>query len=180
MSLTISGRLRMEIELRQLLQQGLRQGAVPTKILRDLDLKAGTADGKIDKGYYVQETGKAASTEFTYDLAGGSITDLAGTVITFAEVCCIFLANRRETALAWLKVGPAASAGFGAIASNKGFWAGTSPLNVLGPGPDSFLCLYDRAGVPVTPTTADSLGITTSGVSGSDNAWDLVILGRSA
>jgi len=40
--------------------------------------------------------------------------------------------------------------------------------------------LYAADGVPVTAGTGDILTITTSAVAGSANAWDILVLGRSA
>lgn len=177
MSTTVTGKLRLEIALWERINSGLKAGVIPSQILHDLDLANGTADGKIDLGYYRQETGKAASGTTTYDLAG-SLANTEGTTITFAEVCCVFLYNRRETALAWLQIGPGDTNGFGGISSNKGFWAGTTPRSVV--GPQSFVCLYDRVGVPVGAGATDTIDIDTSAVSGDTNAWDLIILGRSA
>lgn len=160
---------------------GLRNGTLPIPIQEVLNLTNGVNDGQIDRLYYKQETGMPASTVNSYDLAG-SLTDAEGTTITFAEVCLLFVRNRRTTALAYLDVGPHATAGFGRLASSKGFWpadaaADADQGNIVGPG--SFMLLYDKVGVPVTATTIDILRITTSGVSGSTNAWDLLILGRS-
>jgi hypothetical protein len=50
--------------------------------------------------------------------------------------------------------------------------------NIVGPG--AWLTLYDPTGVPVTAGTGDLLTITTSAVVGATNAWDILILGRSA
>jgi hypothetical protein len=40
--------------------------------------------------------------------------------------------------------------------------------------------LYAKDGVPVTAGTGDVLRVTTSGVAGSTNTWDLLVIGRSA
>ena len=177
MAVTTSGKIRLEVELRERLSQGLKVGVMPSKVVQDLDLANGTTDGKIDLGYYTQVTGGAASTTTVYDLAG-SLTDIGGNTITFAEVVAIYLYNRRATALAYLTVGPDATNGFGALASGKGFWADASDRSVVGPA--SWLMLYDKVGVPVSGGSTDELAVTTSAVSGSTNAWDIVILGRSA
>ena len=177
MSTNISGKLNLEVQLIEVISSGLKKGVIPSTILKSINFKTGTTDGKIDLGYYIRESGIAASTTTSYDLAG-SLTDTEGTTITFAEIACIAVVNRRTTALAWLAVGPGASNGFGLIAGNKGFWTGTGVSSIV--GPDSFMCLYDEVGVPVVAGTGDVLGIVTSGVSGSTNSYDLIILGRSA
>lgn len=178
MANTVSAKIRLELKLLELLDTGLRRGAVPTEIIEDLNLTNGTVDGKINLGYYTQASSIAASTTTVVDLVG-SVTDAEGSTIDFAEVVCILLINRRETALAWIEVGPDATNGFGARSSNLGFWAHASDRNQVDPYGGIFFA-YSKSGVPVAAGSTDELAITTSAVSGDTNTWDLIILGRSA
>ena len=99
------------------------------------------------------------------------------------EVCLIAVRNKRTTALAYLDVGPHATNGFGRLVSSRGFWpadvgADADQGSIV--APDSWLVLYAKDGVPVTAGTGDMLRVTTSGVVGSTNTWDLLVIGRSA
>ena len=177
-----SANIRIDITARDLLASGIKAGVIPLKFQVTTDLDNGTSDGKIDLAYGISETAKAASTIFSYDLTG-SLLDSFGAAVNFVEVCLIALRNNRTTALAYLDVGPHATNGFGRLASSRGFW----PADVAADAdqgsivaPDSWLVLYNKDGVPVGAGATDILRVTTSAVAGATNAWDLLILGRSA
>lgn len=179
---TPSAKVVLDIQAVNILSAGVSAGVIPSKMLVNLDLKNGTTDGSIDLVYTDTISSVAASTITSYDLAG-SLKDSFGASVTFAEVCLIAVRNNRTTALAYLDVGPHGTNGFGRLASGRGFW----PADVGGDadqgtivGPNSWIVLYSDAGVPVTAGTGDILRITTSGVTGSTNGWDLIVLGRSA
>jgi hypothetical protein len=113
----------------------------------------------------------------------GALTDSFGNVVQFAEVVLIALRNNRVDAGAYIQLAPAAANGFGRLASSKGFWpadiaADADQGNIV--GPSAWLTLYDPTGVPVTAGTGDILSIITSATVGATNAWDILILGRSA
>lgn len=171
-----SAKVTLTVEAFEVLNSGIKAGVIPSTFLEKMDLRSGTADGQIDLVYAVTTTAVAAGGTTEYDL-DGVLEDSFGNVITFAEVNMIAVRNKRSTALAWLQVGPAAATGFGTLTANKGFWlVATDRSNV---GPDSWLVLYDKVGVPVTGALKD-LAIDTSAVVGATNSWDLLILGRSA
>lgn len=179
---TASARVNIDIRAQELLSSGIRAGVIPANFAVVLDLTNGTADGSCDLAYAASPSGIAASTVTSYDLAG-SLVDSFGTTLTFAEVCLIAVRNKRTTALAYLDVGPHATNGFGRLASSRGFWpadigADADQGSIV--APDSWLVLYQKDGVPVTAGTGDVLRVTTSGVVGSINTWDILILGRSA
>ena len=168
--------------LQMLAADGLNGGVIPAQFLIDMALANGTADGQIDLCYAVYESGKAASTVFSYDLSG-ALTNKVAAACVFVEVVLIAVRNRRTTALAYLDVGPHATNGFGRLSGSRGFWPadiGSDADQGSIVAPSSWLILYNRDGVPVTAGTGDILRITTSGVSGATNEWDLVVLGRSA
>ena len=172
----------IDIQAMDLIKAGIVAGVIPSKFLVNLDLNTGTLDGNIDLVYAVSESGIAASTITSYDLSG-SLKSPVGSAVVFAEVCLIALRNTRTTALAFLDIGPHATAGFGRVASSRGFWppdaaADADQGSIV--APDSWIVMYAKDGVPVTATTADILRVSTSSVVGSINAWDLLILGRSA
>lgn len=177
---TASARISLDIRAQELLSSGIRAGVIPSTFSVLLDLTNGTADGSCDLAYAASPSGIAASTTTDYDLAG-ALVDSFGTPLTFAEVCLIAVRNKRTTALAYLTVG--SSDAFGLLASSRGFW----PADIGADGdqgsivaPDSWLVLYQKDGVPVTAGTADGLKVVTSGVAGSINTWDILIIGRSA
>lgn len=179
---TSSARVVLDVQAIDILSAGIKAGVIPAKFQINLDLPNGTADGSIDRIFSKSESGIAASTITSYDLAG-VLTDSFGTVISFAEVCFIAIRNKRTTALAYLDIGPHATNGFGRLASSRGFW----PADIAADAdqgsivaPDSWLVLYNKDGVPVTAGTADILRVTTSAVVGSTNEWDILIMGRSA
>lgn len=182
MSVTATARVLLDVEIIEVIKDGIKAGNIHPRVLESLDLTNGTTDGSIDLVYGVTVTGAAASLTTVYDLAG-TLTDAEGSTITFAEIALIVLRNRRTTALAYLIVGPDTSAGFGALSSSLGFWgAGVTAANGGGNvvAPSSFLCLYNAAGVPVAAGSTDELAVVTSGVASSDNSWDLILAGRSA
>lgn len=149
-----------------------------------IDLANGTSAGQIDLAYSETKTGVAASTTTVYDLAG-SLTDLAGDTIAFAEVVLIAIRNRSTTAVNRIHIGPDATNGFGVEASNLGFWADASDRSVVAADFDSdandgsWCIMHCRSGVAVSGGSTDELAVITQSGS-SSNTWDIVILGRSA
>jgi hypothetical protein len=179
---TASARINIDIRAQELLSSGIKAGVIPATFAVVLDLTNGTTDGKADLVYATTTSGVAASTITSYDLAG-SLTDSFGTVLTFVEVSLIAVRNKRTTALAYLDVGPHATNGFGRLGSSRGFWpadigADADQGSIV--APDSWMVVYAKDGVPVTPGSTDVLRITTSAVVGSINSWDLLVIGRSA
>lgn len=181
-TVTCNAKVNLDIVAHQILSAGLLAGAIPAKFQELLNLTSGTTDGAIDLAYAVQVTGKAASATTSYDLVGG-VADAFGSTQSFAEVCLVAIKNRRTTALAYLSVGPHATNGFGKLASSRGFFGATADVTNGGGitiAPDSWYVAYQKDGVPCVAATSDVLAIVTSGVAGSTNEWDLLILGRSA
>jgi hypothetical protein len=188
-----SAKVLVNLAVFQAVTSAIRRGIVTDEILERIELANGTTDGvACDKVYSNVEAGIAASTTTSYDLAGGSLKDIDNNTVTFFEVCLIFVRNKRSTAAAFLQVGGHATNGFGVAASGKGFWNALlpnggnnlSPAMSAAPASDSsgysWLLLYDPVGVPVTAGTGDILAVITSAVAGSTNAWDIMIIGRSA
>lgn len=179
-----SARVRIDIVAQDLLNSGIKAGVVPIKFQETLDLNNGTSDGSIDLVYGVTESSKAASTIFSYDLVGDpNFKDSFGAPVSFVEVVLIAVKNKRTTALAYLDVGPHATNGFGRLSGSRGFWpadaaADADQGNIV--APDSWMVLYNKDGVPVGAGATDILRVTTSGVAGATNTWDLLICGRSA
>jgi hypothetical protein len=172
----------LSITARDVLNTGLKAGVIPIQFAQAVDLNNGLVDGQIDLAWSASRVGMAASATTNMDLSG-ALTDSFGNVVQFAEVVLIALRNNRTTALANITLAPAAANGFGRLAAGLGFWpadiaADADQGNVCSPG--GWLVLYAADGVPVTAGTADILSITTSAVAGSTNAWDILVLGRSA
>jgi hypothetical protein len=172
----------LSITARDVLSAGLKAGVIPIQFATAVELNNGLADGQIDLAWSTSRVGVAASTPISMDLSG-ALTDSFGNVVQFAEVVLIALRNNRTTALANITLAPGSSNGFGRLAGGLGFWpadiaADADQGNVVSPG--GWLVLYAADGVPVTAGTGDLLTITTSAVVGSTNAWDILILGRSA
>lgn len=185
MASSVRGRLAIDIQALETVADpgsGKKQKEHALRLL--IDLANGTANGLIDKAYSTTATGIGASVTTVYDLAG-SLTDLNGDTITFAEVYLIAIRNRSSTAANYLAIGPDATAGFGVVTSNRGFWGDASDKNIVPAdfdsqtGDGSWVILFSRGGVPVAAGSTDELAVITQGGT-SANTWDLVILGRSA
>jgi len=184
MASTIKGQVHFVVQAEEQVSNGPLKGINKRALELLLDLPNGTADGKIDLAYSTIATGIAASTTTVYDLVG-SLTDLSGTTISFAEVTTIAIRNLSATAANYLTMGPDATNGFGVVSSNKGFWADASDRNVIPANYDSqtgdggWVILHSRGGVPCAAGSTDELAVITQGGT-SANTWELVILGRSA
>jgi hypothetical protein len=172
----------LQITARDVLSAGLKAGVIPIQFATAVELNNGLADTQIDLAWSASRVAMPAGGTTTMDLSG-ALTDSFGNVVQFAEVVLIALRNNRLDAGAYIQLAPAATFGFGRLATSKGFWpadiaADADQGNIVGPG--AWLTLYDPTGVPVTAGTGDLLTILTSAVAGSTNAWDILILGRSA
>ena len=184
MASTIKGKVYLVVEGDEQVSSGPLKGVNKRALELLLDLPNGTTDGKIDLCYSTIATGIAASTTTVYDLVG-SLTDLSGTTISFAEVVTIAIRNLSATAANYLTMGPDATNGFGVVASNKGFWADASDRSVISACYDSqtgdggWEIKHCRAGVACAAGSTDELAVITQGGT-SANTWELVILGRSA
>ena len=174
--------VNLSITARDVLNTGLKAGVIPIQFATAVELNNGLADGQIDLAWSTSRVGMAAGGTTNMDLSG-ALTDSFGNVVQFVKVVLIALRNNRTTALANITLAPGSSNGFGRLAAGLGFWpadigADADQGNVCSPG--GWLVLYAADGVPVTAGTGDILSITTSAVAGSTNAWDILVLGRSA
>ena len=174
--------VNLSITARDVLNTGLKAGVIPIQFATAVELNNGLLDSQIDLAWSASRVGMAAGGTTNMDLHG-ALTDSFGNTVQFAEVVLIALRNNRADAGAYLLLAPAAANGFGRLAASKGFWSADIAAdfdqgNIV--GPSSWLCLYDPTGVPTTPGSVDVLSITTSAVVGATNAWDILILGRSA
>ena len=174
--------VNLSITARDVLNTGLKAGVIPIQFATAVELNNGLADGQIDLAWSTSRVGMAAGGTTNMDLSG-ALTDSFGNVVQFVKVVLIALRNNRTTALANITLAPGSSNGFGRLAAGLGFWpadiaSDADQGNVCSPG--GWLVLYAADGVPVTAGTGDILSITTSAVAGSTNAWDILVLGRSA
>jgi len=179
---TPSASVLIDIKAREILSSGIKAGVIPASFYENFDLNNGTAVGSCDLWYATTTTAIAASATTQYDLAG-TLTDSFGTVITFVEIVLIAIRNKRTTALANITLKPGAATPFGCLAAGKGFWpadiaADNDQGNVV--GPEGWVVLYDKEGVPVGAGATDRLDVVTSAVVGATNSWDILIVGRSA
>lgn len=176
MSTTYNGRIHLEIALNEIIASALKNGTVGSVFrVGPTDLPAGTSDGQINVGFYKRETGIGSAVTTVYDLVG-SLTNTEGTTINFDEVTLIGIRNLNTTAANYILIGPDATAGFGALASNKGFWADASDRNVIMADGNSWTIFHSYTGVPAVAATTDELAVITSATTG--NTWDIIILGR--
>lgn len=174
---TVSGKIDLAIAIDEVLATvGDGGGVLRHKFAKILDLANGTADGQINKVYSKVETGIGAGVTTVYDLIG-TLTDKDGATINFDEVVLLVVGNLSSTAANVLEVGPDATAGFGVLAANKGFWKDASDRSVLPADGDSWLVRHSKGGVPAVAGSTDELAvITQSGTSA--NTWFILIAGR--
>ena len=182
---TYQAALSLCLDVSMAYANGANTGPLGPRIEANARLANGTTDGKIDRAWFGTYSGIGSGVTTTIDLAG-ALTDPSGATISFAEVCAIFIRNKSSTAANGIKVGPAASNGFGIESGNKGFWADASDRNFVQAdstadvtGGGSFIMLYNISGCPVVAGTGDQFVIITGG-SASAAAFDVIILGRSA
>ena len=182
---TYQGALSLSLSMVAKLSNGSQTGPVTAKIAADARMANGTTDGKIDRAWYGTYSGLGSAASTTIDLAG-ALTDPSGATISFAEVVAILVRNKSSTAGNGIRVGPAASNGFGILSGGKGFWAAAADRNIIQSastaadlGGGNFLLYFAADGVPVTAGTGDQFVVVTeSGASGA--AFEILILGRSA
>ena len=174
MTTAYSADVRLSVLFHEVIASGLKSGSVPTLLSEIIDLQPGTADVQINVAFAKTETGIAASVTTVYDLIG-SLTNTEGTALNFDEVVLVALRNKSSTPLNVLTMGPDATAGFGALANNKGLWADASDRSVI--QADTWYVAYVKAGVPAVAATTDELAVITASGS-SSNTWDILILGR--
>jgi hypothetical protein len=183
MSSTFNGILSLDIVASELFTAGNKRGPLPARILANARLATGTSDGQINKAWYKQYTGIAASTTTSIDLIG-TLTDTSGDVINFDEVVLIFVRNLSASAVNYLEVGPHATNGFGVLASNRGVWKDVSDRSIIPAdstadvtGGGAFFLWYNVAGVAAAAGSTDILAIITGG-SASAAAFEVLIMGR--
>lgn len=183
MSSTFNGSLTLDILANELYTSGNKRGPLPAHILANARLATGTANGQINKAWYKQYTGIAASTTTSIDLIG-SLTDTSGDTINFDEVVLIFIRNLSSTAVNYLEVGPHATNGFGVLASNRGVWKDVSDRSIIpadstadSSGGGAFFLWHNVEGVPAAAGSTDILAIITGG-SASAATFEVLILGR--
>ena len=175
---TPSGRFSLDIAIRDILTATVgSKGVKEHRYQAILDLANGTADGQINKVYSKVETGIGASVTTVRDLVG-SLTDEEGSTLNFDEVVLLAVRNLSSTAANYLSIGPDATAGFGVVASNRGFFADASDrLTLPADGGDAWVVVYSKAGIPAAAATTDELAIITQSAT-SANTWELLVLGR--
>lgn len=177
MASTVSGKIDFNVLIDEVLGAiGDGGGVYRHKFQEAIDLANGTSNGQMNRVYTKVETGIAASTTTVYDLVG-SLTDKDGTTINFDKVDLIIVANLSTTAANYLLVGPDATAGFGVVASNVGFWADASDRNVVPADGESWLILHSKTGVPAAAGSTDELAVITQGGT-SANTYFIMIAGR--
>lgn len=183
MSSTFNAALHLDLIATELFASGNKRGPLPARILSDVRMATGTADGAINKAFYKQYTGIGAGVTTSIDLVG-SLTDASGDTINFDEVVLIFIRNLSSAAANYLEIGPHATNGFGVLASNRGVWKDISDRTILPAdstaanlGGGAFFLHYNVAGVPAAAGSTDILAITTGG-SASAAAFEVLILGR--
>jgi hypothetical protein len=184
-TLTYQGALDLTLSYVAKWSNGSQSGPLTTKVATSVRMPTGTTDGSIDRAYYANVTGLGSAATTTFDLAG-SLTDPSGATISFAEVVAIFVRNKSATAGNGIRVGPAASNGFGVLATGKGFWLNAADRAIIQPastaestGGGNFWFVYAIDGVPVTAGTGDQFVVTTE-TGASSAAFEILILGRSA
>ena len=175
---TVSGSINLSIIAREILSSGISKGVVNRSFESLLDLPSGSNDNQVNRCYAKRETGIAASITTSYDLIG-SLLDEDGATINFSEVVLIACRNLSSTLANDIRIGPHATvAGFGVLATSKGFWSAAADKSIIGADGDSWVVMYSKAGVPAVAATTDVLVVVTEAGT-SLNTWDLLVLGRT-
>jgi len=175
---TFKANVNIDIVLNEIVQNGIQSGPIPSRFLEAFPLMTGTADGQINKGHYHREVNIGSAVTTQYDLVGG-ITDFCGNTVNFDEVVLIAIKNLSSTPANYLTIGPAATAGFGVVSSNVGFWAaaiGSGGGNIIPADGGSWTIFHCYGGVPAVAGTTDKLAVVTQATTG--NTWDIIIIGR--
>ncbi len=171
--MTVTATLRGSIDFTQ---KGTNDNTDRLKdvISKTLNLTDGTTASKADL-IFVDQRSVAASSNDDLDLAG-VLSDVNGTVITFAELVAVLVINAPITGSANttdLTIG---------VGSNPflGFLGGTTPtIGPIKPGGVFMLFAGDAAGIgTVGAGTADILRIANS--SGATATYQICLIGRSA
>jgi hypothetical protein len=173
---TFNGRIALDLLFNEVVTSGVAPSSRIGRINELVDLATGTSDNQINAAYAVEVTGIGATTT-VYDLLGG-LTGLDGAAISFDEVVLVAIKNLGTTATQYLTIGPEATAGFGVLASNVGFWAaaiGSGGGSVVPADGGSWVVHHCKGGVPVAAGSTDELSVVTPG---TGNTWRIMILGR--
>ncbi len=176
MTTAYTATVNLDILFQEVISGGLKAGALPTRLSEVIDLPAGTDDVEINVAWAKRETGIAASVTTVYDLIG-SLTNTEGTALNFDETVLVAVKNRSTSAANPIGFGPDATAGFGVLASNVGFWSDASDRNIVPADGGSWTVMYCKGGVPAAGGTTDELAVITLAGSAA-NTWDILILGR--
>ncbi|MGW8762366.1 hypothetical protein ACWGN5_07685 [Streptomyces sp. NPDC055815] len=149
----------------------LSTAADPLSWRRALHLEPGTSAGKADTRFADTRTLAASATE-DLDLAG-TLTDIFGTVVTFARIKGLFI-SAAATNTNNVIVGGAASNAWAAL-------LGATGTLTLRPGASVALMTgsTDATTYAVTAGTADLLKVANS-AAGTPVSYDIVIIGASA
>ena len=176
MSVTYQARVSLDILFQQVVTSGnLVSGPLEGKFRELIDITP--ASGTM-VCYAKSETGIGATTTM-YDLLGVLTSVDASTTLNFGRIYLIAIKNRGTTATQYLTIGPDVSNGFGAVASNTGFWAaalGSGGGTVVAADGYSWAVHYNRTGIVPVAATSDEVSVITTG---TGNAWDILIIGAT-
>jgi hypothetical protein len=172
MALTTSVNVRIGATLtktQDLITAGL---SAPLAINETISFATGTATGLADLLWF-DTRNLAASAADSHDLAGGSLTDVFGTAITFVKVKGIWV-----KAAATNNVANPIIVGNGTAPFIGPFGAAGASEQRLPPG-GIYLAVHPTTGWTVTATTGDILKVT-NGAGTNAVDYDIVVWGTSA
>jgi hypothetical protein len=176
MATTFNARVALDILFNEIRSSNVKPGMDAARFNELIDMATGTSDNQINVAYAVDVTGIGSAVTTVYDLIG-VLTNTEGTVLNFDEVVLIAVKNLSTTAANYLLVGPDSTNGFGAVASNKGFWNAAADRNVVAADGGSWMVLHSKGGVPAAAGSTDELAIITQSGT-SSNTYRLMVLGR--
>lgn len=175
---TVNGKISLDILFNEILTGTPEdQGVYKRKFSALVDLATGTSNNQINVAWAKTEAA-IANTTTVYDLIG-SLTNTAGTTLNFDEVVLIAVKNLSSTAANYITFGPDATAGFGVLASNVGFWSaalGSGGGSVVPADGGSWTVMHCVGGVPAAAGSTDELSVVTTAV--ALNTWQIMLLGR--
>lgn len=171
--MTLSSKVQVSAvaNLTETLDIGTRSANLPK--VYSATLANGTAAGQADRVFADTRTLAASATE-NLDLAGGTLTDPFGNVLTFARVKAIIVAAAAGNTNDVIVGGDVTNTFFGSFADE------TDAVRIRPGGVFAMLCgAADAVGYAVVAGTGDLLKVLNS-AGGTSVTYDVIIIGTSA
>ena len=167
MPVTLSGRIIVDIDLAFINQLDLSQAVDAIKAKFAVELQTGTGVNQAQNIFHDTRTLSANANE-DLDLAGGTLTNIFGTVLTMTKLRALIVRARDTNSNNVVVKRPTTN-------GVPLFGAADDAISVV---PGGIFCFVapNNAGVPITATTADLINFANS-AGGSTVTYDVIIVG---